>query len=83
MQLVFVVLLSKVIVSIMGEAMKSRVGMEMGAMFIGFIIAFLNVGWYALPVINRIVFSDTTLFYMIPSSWTILAVSTLVNLIGY
>ncbi|WP_434166750.1 hypothetical protein [Bacillus thuringiensis] len=74
LQLVFVVLLSKVIVSIMGEAMKSRVGMEMGAMFIGFIIAFLNVGWYALPVINRIVFSDTTLLYMIPSSWTILAV---------
>jgi len=74
LQLVFVVLLSKVTVSIMGEVMKSRVGMEMGAMFIGFIIAFLNVGWYALPVINRIVFSDTTLFYMIPSSWTILAV---------
>lgn len=74
LQLVFVVLLSKVIVSIMGEAMKSRVGMEMGAMFIGFIIAFLNVGWYALPVINRIIFTDTVLLYMMPSSWTILAV---------
>ncbi|PFQ42581.1 hypothetical protein COK05_24960 [Bacillus cereus] len=74
LQLVFVVLLSKVIVSIMGEAMKSRVGMEMGAMFIGFIIAFLNVGWYALPVINRIIFNDTVLLYMMPSSWTILAV---------
>ncbi|MFB6588341.1 hypothetical protein ACFCVQ_22325 [Bacillus thuringiensis] len=74
LQLVFVVLLSKVIVSIMGEAMKSRVGMEMGAMFIGFIIAFLNVGWYALPVINRIIFNDTVLLYVMPSSWTILAV---------
>ncbi|MBJ7931415.1 hypothetical protein COO04_03535 [Bacillus toyonensis] len=74
LQLVFVVLLSKVIVSIMSEAMKSRVGMEMGAMFIGFIIAFLNVGWYALPVINRIIFNDTVLLYMMPSSWTILAV---------
>ncbi|MBE5106524.1 hypothetical protein IGI01_14880 [Bacillus thuringiensis] len=74
LQLIFVVLLSKVIVSIMGETMKSRVGMEMGAMIIGFIIAFLNVGWYALPVIDRITFNDTTLLYMIPSSWTILAV---------
>ncbi|MGE7881580.1 hypothetical protein [Bacillus sp. NPDC094077] len=74
LQLVFVVLLSKVIVSIMGETMKSRVGMEMGAMIIGFIVAFLNVGWYALPVIDRITFNDTALLYMIPSSWTILAV---------
>ncbi len=74
LQLIFVVLLSKVIISLMGEAMRSRAGMEIGAMFIGLIIAFLNVGWYALPVINRIIFHDTAIFYMIPSSWTILAV---------
>ncbi|PEX78994.1 hypothetical protein [Bacillus cereus] len=74
LQLIFVVLLSKVIVSIMGETMKSRIGMEIGAMLIGFLIAFLNVGWYALPVISGITPSDTTLFYMIPFSWTILAV---------
>lgn len=54
--------------------MRSRAGMEIGAMFIGLIIAFLNVGWYALPVINRIIFHDTAIFYMLPSSWTILAV---------
>ncbi|MBH0346416.1 hypothetical protein AVT_02990 [Bacillus tropicus] len=74
LQLIFVVLLSKVIISLMGEAMRSRAGMEIGAMFIGLIIAFLNVGWYALPVINRIIFHDTAIFYMLPSSWTILAV---------
>ncbi|MDA1600528.1 hypothetical protein PDL10_08895 [Bacillus cereus] len=74
LQLIFVVLLSKVIISLMGEAMRSRAGMEIGAMFIGLIIALLNVGWYALPVINRIIFHDTAILYMIPSSWTILAV---------
>ncbi|PEF75118.1 hypothetical protein CON94_11860 [Bacillus pseudomycoides] len=74
LQLIFVGLLSKVIVSIIGETMKSRIGMEMGAMLFGFIIAFLNVGWYALPAINGITLSDPTLLFMFPSSWSILAV---------
>ncbi|MEH7457859.1 hypothetical protein V7183_11625 [Bacillus sp. JJ1127] len=74
LQLVFVVLLSKVVISIMGETMKSRIGMEIGAMLIGFIIAFLNVGWYALPAINWITTKNSTVLYIFPSSWAILAV---------
>ncbi len=74
LQLIFVVLLSKVVVSIIGETLKSRIGMEVGAMLFGFIIAFLNVGWYVLPTINKMTLSDSTLLYMFPSSWAILAV---------
>ena len=74
LQLIFVVLLSKVVVSIIGETLKSRIGMEVGAMLFGFIIAFLNVGWYVLPAINKMTLSDSTLHYMFPSSWAILAV---------
>ncbi|HDX9577899.1 TPA: hypothetical protein ROX88_001408 [Bacillus pseudomycoides] len=74
LQLVFVVLLSKVVISIMGEAMKSRIGMEIGAMLIGFTIAFLNVGWYALPAINWITTKNAIILYIFPSSWSILAV---------
>ncbi|RWS44618.1 hypothetical protein EKA14_02170 [Bacillus mycoides] len=74
LQLIFVVLLSKVVVSIIGETMKSRIGMEFGAMLFGFIIAFLNVGWYALPAINGITLNEPTFLYMFPSSWAILAV---------
>ena len=48
--------------------------MEVGAMLFGFIIAFLNVGWYVLPAINKMTLSDSTLLYMFPSSWAILAV---------
>ena len=73
LQLIFVVLLSKVVVSIIGETLKSRIGMEV-AMLFGFIIAFLNVGWYVLPTINKMTLSDSTLLYMFPSSWAILAV---------
>ncbi|MGG3670577.1 hypothetical protein ABES96_05000 [Bacillus nitratireducens] len=74
LQLIFVVLLSKVVASIIGETMKSRIGMELGAMLFGFIIAFLNVGWYALPAINGITLNEPTFLYMFPSSWAILAV---------
>ncbi|MGH0827140.1 MULTISPECIES: hypothetical protein [Bacillus] len=74
LQLIFVVLLSKVVVSIIGETLKSRIGMEVGAMLFGFIIAFLNVGWYVLPAINKMTLSDSTLLYMFPSSWAMLAV---------
>ncbi|MGG5741789.1 MULTISPECIES: hypothetical protein [Bacillus cereus group] len=74
LQLLLVVLLSKVVISIMGETMKSRIGMEIGAMLIGFVIAFLNVGWYALPTINWITTKNSIVLYIFPSSWAIFAV---------
>ncbi|PEM71251.1 hypothetical protein COL60_08145 [Bacillus pseudomycoides] len=74
LQLLFVVLLSKVVSRIMDETMKSRIGMEIGAMLIGFVIAFLNVGWYALPTINWITTKNSTVLYIFPSSWAIFAV---------
>ena len=78
LQFVSVILLSRVISRGVGQATQSRLGMELGAVLIGFCIAFFNVGWWALPAIFQVVGNQpaefSTLIRLVPSGWAIVAV---------
>lgn len=78
LQLVSVILLSRVISRGVGQATQSRLGMELGAFLIGFCIAFFNVGWWALPAMIQAASSQSpgfsTLLRLLPSGWPMVAV---------
>ena len=78
-QLVSVILLSRVINWGVGQATQSRLGMELGALLIGFAIAFFNVGWWALPAMDQAVSVQSavlaTMVRLAPSGWAMVAVA--------
>jgi uncharacterized RDD family membrane protein YckC len=55
LQFVSIILLSRVISRAVGQAMQYRLGMELGALLIGLGIAFVSVGWWALPAVIQAV----------------------------
>ena len=78
LQLALVVLLARVLGRVVGQAMQSRIGMELGALVMGILIAFLNVGWYAVPAMAQAVSSQSPAFSttvrLSPSGWAVVAV---------
>ena len=78
LQFVSIILLSRVISRGVGQSMQSRLGMELGALLIGFGIAFFNVGWWALPAMLQAVSSPSSAFSLLtrifPSDWAMVAV---------
>ncbi|MGE7928859.1 hypothetical protein [Lysinibacillus xylanilyticus] len=78
LQLIIIILLSKVVMGVIGEASKSRLGLEFGALIIGAVIAFLNVGWYLLPAISMFVEEPlpeiSLAARILPSGWAMVAI---------
>ncbi|GAB0168229.1 hypothetical protein LSPCS325_16660 [Lysinibacillus sp. CTST325] len=78
LQLVIIMLLSKVVLGVIGEASKSRLGLELGALIIGAVIAFLNVGWYLLPSVSLFVEEPSPAISLaariLPSGWAMVAI---------
>lgn len=78
LQLVIIMLLSKVVLGVIGEASKSRLGLELGALIIGAVIAFLNVGWYLLPSVSMFVEEPSPAISLtariLPSGWAMVAI---------
>lgn len=78
LQLVIIMLLSKVVMGAIGEASKSRLGLEFGALIIGAVIAFLNVGWYLLPSVSVFVGEPSQAISLaariLPSGWAMVAI---------
>lgn len=78
LQLVFFVLMSKVVLGTIGETSKSRLGLEFGALIIGAVIALLNVGWYLLPAVNLFVEKPSPAISLavriLPSGWAMVAI---------
>ncbi|MGE7673172.1 hypothetical protein ACQKMV_06240 [Lysinibacillus sp. NPDC094403] len=78
LQLVIFMLMSKVVLGAIGETSKSRLGLEFGALIIGAVIAFLNVGWYLLPAVNLFVEKPSPAISLavriLPSGWAIVAI---------
>jgi ABC-2 type transport system permease protein len=54
LQLLLLVLLSKVATAALGGALRSRVGWELSALVVGLVIAFLNTGWFAVGFFVRL-----------------------------
>ncbi|MDM5248417.1 hypothetical protein [Lysinibacillus sp. G4S2] len=78
LQLAIIMLMSKVVMGAIGEASKSRLGLEFGALIIGAVIAFLNVGWYLLPKINLLVERPSPAISLVarilPTGWALVAI---------
>ncbi|MGE7694468.1 hypothetical protein ACQKNC_10145 [Lysinibacillus sp. NPDC094177] len=78
LQLVIFMLMSKVVLGAIGETSKSRLGLEFGALIIGAVIAFLNVGWYLLPAVNLFVEKPSPAISLavriLPSGWAMVAI---------
>lgn len=83
LQLIVAVLLARVVHSLMGAAMQTRLGMELVALQFAFFIAMTSVGWFAIqPIVGT---TDqllregwpsllSTIFRVSPSGWGIVAV---------
>ncbi|MFJ6208945.1 hypothetical protein [Lysinibacillus sp. NPDC092081] len=78
LQLAIIMLLSKVVMGVIGEASKSRLGLEFGALIIGAVIAFLNVGWYLFPSVSLFVEEPSPAISLaariLPSGWAMVAI---------
>lgn len=79
LQLIFVVLLSRVTLQALGRTMRSRVGWELSALAVGFVIAFLNTGWFAIGFFLRLFTSRWAdelgaVVRTLPSGWAVVAV---------
>jgi ABC-2 type transport system permease protein len=79
LQLACVILLSRVLGRAVDQATRSRLGLELGALLIGFVIAFVNVGWWALPVMGRTLGQPAPVaaaaLRLVPSGWAIVAIA--------
>ncbi|MEW9532113.1 hypothetical protein [Microbispora sp. NPDC049125] len=77
--LLFVVLISRVAVQLLGSAMKTRVGWELSALLLAFVIAFGNTWWFMLEFLGRVFggqWASTVVSFVnaLPSTWPVLAV---------
>ena len=83
LQWIMALLLARVVHSLMGQAMQTRLGMEVVALVFGLFIALTSVGWFVIqPVAGQTnqVLTDgwpspiATLFRVLPSGWGIVAI---------
>ena len=80
LQLVLVIVLSRVATQALGSALRSRIGWELSALVAGLVIAFLNSGWWALGFFGKL-FSGhwaghvSTVVRWLPSGWATVAVN--------
>jgi len=83
LQLVIFMLMSKVVLGAIGETSKSRLGLEFGALIMGAVIAFLNVGWYLLPAVNLFVVKPSPAISIaariLPSGWAMVAIEAVIR----
>ncbi|GAA1387711.1 hypothetical protein GCM10009639_13090 [Kitasatospora putterlickiae] len=79
LQLLFVVLLAKVMPQVLGGVLRHRFGWELSALLVGLVMACLNSGWFALGFLARLGGGDwaagtATALRALPSGWTVVAV---------
>lgn len=79
LQLLFVVVLSKVGIQALGRLVRSRFGWELSSLVVGFVLGAQNTGWMDIPLLIR-VFSGKwaaeagTVLKALPSGWSVVAV---------
>ncbi|MBV2156547.1 hypothetical protein [Kitasatospora sp. SUK 42] len=79
LQLLFVVVLSKLTLQSLGGAARSRLGWELSALLVGLVIGFLNTGWFAIGFFLRLLTGEWsaeagTVVRVLPSGWSAVAV---------
>ncbi len=83
LQLVVAILLARVVYSLMGAAMQTRLGMELVALQFGLFIALMSVGWFVIQPVagqtDRVLDEGwpsplSEILRMLPSGWGIVAV---------
>lgn len=86
LQFLFIVLLARVIHSVMGAAMQTRLGMELVALQFSVFFALVSVGWFVMqPLFTQmeLVLSEgwppllSTIFHALPSGWGLVAVDAI------
>ena len=83
LQLLLGVLLARLVYAVMGEAMQTRLGMELAAFQFALFLAVVSVGWFVIqPVAGQLdqILSRgwppmiSTIFRILPSGWGLIAV---------
>ncbi|MFE4513853.1 hypothetical protein ACFRMQ_06585 [Kitasatospora sp. NPDC056783] len=79
LHLLLVVVLSKLTLSVLGGATRSRLGWELAALLLGLVIGFLNTGWFAIGFFVRLLTGEWaggvgTAVRVLPSGWSVVAV---------
>ncbi|MET8544417.1 hypothetical protein ABZW03_27805 [Kitasatospora sp. NPDC004799] len=79
LQLLFVVVLSKFTMQSLGSVVRSRLGWELSSLVVGFVVAFLNTGWFAIGFFVKLFTGEWaadagTVVRTLPSGWSVVAV---------
>ncbi|MGW3075390.1 MULTISPECIES: hypothetical protein [unclassified Kitasatospora] len=79
LQLLFVVVLAKFTMQGLGSVVRSRLGWEVSSLVVGFVVAFLNTGWFAIGFFIKLFTGEWaanagTVVRLLPSGWSVVAV---------